>query len=246
MIKFFRKIRQQLLTENKFNKYIIYAIGEIVLVVIGILIALSINNWNEWQQQREKETIVLYDLKENLESNIQLLEKEIKGIKRRNRSGELIYQLVKNGNTNELITPEDWHRALLNGGNLILLQEGYESLKNNGFDIIVNADLKKEIVFLFENVHLGLLKSLQWGSSVQATYDKFILEHFYVNNDEEGNPIFGLIPRDYKNVIKNHYYFGLIDVSRGQRSVYLELYAKVRKHNQRVLQLIKDELDESE
>ena len=47
MIKFFRKIRQNLLSENRFNKYLIYAIGEIFLVVIGILIALQVNNWNE-------------------------------------------------------------------------------------------------------------------------------------------------------------------------------------------------------
>jgi len=47
MIKFFRKIRRQLLTENRFSKYLLYAIGEIVLVVIGILIALQINIWNE-------------------------------------------------------------------------------------------------------------------------------------------------------------------------------------------------------
>jgi len=47
MIKFFRKIRQKLLSENKFSKYLIYAIGEIILVVIGILIAISINNWNQ-------------------------------------------------------------------------------------------------------------------------------------------------------------------------------------------------------
>ena len=47
MIKFFRKIRQNLLVENKTGKYLKYAIGEIVLVVIGILIALQINNWNE-------------------------------------------------------------------------------------------------------------------------------------------------------------------------------------------------------
>ncbi|MFT5941322.1 hypothetical protein [Sediminicola arcticus] len=47
MIKLFRRIRQNLLTENKFNKYLLYAIGEIVLVVIGILIALQINNLNE-------------------------------------------------------------------------------------------------------------------------------------------------------------------------------------------------------
>jgi Family of unknown function (DUF6090) len=47
MIKFFRKIRQRLVTENKFSKYLIYAVGEIVLVVIGILIALGVNNWNQ-------------------------------------------------------------------------------------------------------------------------------------------------------------------------------------------------------
>ena len=47
MIKFFRKIRQRLLSENKLSKYFLYAIGEIVLVVMGILIALQINNNNE-------------------------------------------------------------------------------------------------------------------------------------------------------------------------------------------------------
>ena len=47
MIKFFRHIRQNLIMENKTSKYLKYAIGEIILVVIGILIALQVNNWNE-------------------------------------------------------------------------------------------------------------------------------------------------------------------------------------------------------
>jgi len=47
MITFFRKIRQELIAESRLSKYLIYALGEIVLVVIGILIALQINNWNE-------------------------------------------------------------------------------------------------------------------------------------------------------------------------------------------------------
>ena len=55
MIKFFRKIRQNLLTENKFSKYLIYAIGEIILVVIGILIALQLNDWNDHQKQLKLE-----------------------------------------------------------------------------------------------------------------------------------------------------------------------------------------------
>jgi len=55
MIKFFRKIRYNLMSENKKGKYIKYAIGEIVLVVIGILIALSINNWNNNNQDKKLE-----------------------------------------------------------------------------------------------------------------------------------------------------------------------------------------------
>ncbi len=66
MIKFFRRLRQQLLSESKFTKYLIYAIGEIVLVVIGILIALQINNWNE-ERVQEKE---LDGLKKSISSAI--------------------------------------------------------------------------------------------------------------------------------------------------------------------------------
>jgi hypothetical protein len=51
MIKFFRRIRQQRLTDNKFSKYLLYAIGEIILVVIGILIAFQLNEWNDHRKQ---------------------------------------------------------------------------------------------------------------------------------------------------------------------------------------------------
>ncbi|WP_445752736.1 DUF6090 family protein [Polaribacter sp.] len=66
MIKFFRKICQKLLVENRFNKYLVYAIGEIILVVIGILIALQINNWNEERKNANEEKQVLTSLHANL------------------------------------------------------------------------------------------------------------------------------------------------------------------------------------
>ena len=66
MIKFFRKIRQNLLSENKFNKYLIYAIGEIFLVVIGILIALQINNWNENRKVNALAKKYISDIKTDL------------------------------------------------------------------------------------------------------------------------------------------------------------------------------------
>lgn len=63
MIKFFRRIRQRLLTENKFTRYLLYAIGEIILVVIGILIALQVNTWNEGRILKEKEKEYLTDIR---------------------------------------------------------------------------------------------------------------------------------------------------------------------------------------
>ncbi|MFT4982518.1 MAG: sensor domain CHASE-containing protein [Bacteroidia bacterium] len=62
MIKFSRKIRQQMLTENQFSKYLLYAVGEIVLVVIGIMIALSINNASEVDKLRQKEITLLSEM----------------------------------------------------------------------------------------------------------------------------------------------------------------------------------------
>ena len=74
MIKFFRKIRRGLLTETKFMKYLVYAIGEIVLVVIGILIALSINNWNDNIKKNEMVKVYLQNFVEDLKEDKQKME----------------------------------------------------------------------------------------------------------------------------------------------------------------------------
>ncbi|MFP4846035.1 hypothetical protein [Winogradskyella sp. PE311] len=69
MIKFFRKIRQKMLTENKFSKYFLYAIGEITLVIIGILLALAINDWKNEQRINSEETATLQKLIQDLKSD---------------------------------------------------------------------------------------------------------------------------------------------------------------------------------
>ena len=66
MIKFFRKIRQNLLFEGKNGKYLKYAFGEIILVVIGILIALQVNEWNNERNKNKAEEIVLEQFKSDL------------------------------------------------------------------------------------------------------------------------------------------------------------------------------------
>ena len=85
MIKFFRHIRKQLLGEGKTTKYFKYAIGEILLVVIGILIALSINNWNENRKEQKQQTKLITQLLEDAnidsvfyESRLLLFSKQLK------------------------------------------------------------------------------------------------------------------------------------------------------------------------
>jgi len=81
MIKFFRKIRQNLLSEGNTGKYLKYAIGEIILVVIGILIALQLNNYNDTLNQNDFERKALINLKLDFEYNQTELNKSIAELK---------------------------------------------------------------------------------------------------------------------------------------------------------------------
>ncbi|MCF7561797.1 DUF6090 family protein [Sabulilitoribacter multivorans] len=71
MIKFFRNIRKDFLSEGKTSKYFKYAIGEIILVVVGILIALQVNNWNEIRKDRVKEKEILNEIHSDFKNNLE-------------------------------------------------------------------------------------------------------------------------------------------------------------------------------
>ena len=84
MLSFFRRIRKALLSDGAVPRYILYAIGEIALVLIGILIALQINNWNEWRKDRIEEKQILIGLKEEFEMHLDDLAYQL------NRSKDLV------------------------------------------------------------------------------------------------------------------------------------------------------------
>lgn len=94
MIKFFRKIRQKLLTENKLRKYLLYAVGEIVLVVIGILIALAINNWNEDRKTDVELKQISQNLIQEFESNQVALNRSLGDLKSAKNAGLEILSLM--------------------------------------------------------------------------------------------------------------------------------------------------------
>jgi hypothetical protein len=183
MIKFFRKIRQKLLTENKFSKYLIYAIGEIVLVVIGILIALQINNNSENHKKQQFEITILENIKEDIladkldcELNLEYIKVEIT-----NEQRLLDFLFDKNIQPSDSISFND---AL--GIDLIteFHNASFNNLQNNNIGLITNNKLYKEIT-RFYDFYVSALKELENSHDYANTYDdKFIFfkKHFTVIN----------------------------------------------------------------
>ena len=152
MIKFFRKIRQSLLSENKFSKYLIYAIGEIILVVIGILIALQINNWNQSKIQHKKEMVILEELKKGLESDLN--NEFIPGIAYYNEAKEALNKLDDFYKNNDVAISNDsltqYFQTYLKGEwNFVFNTAAFENLKSMGMDIISNDSLRSKISAIY-------------------------------------------------------------------------------------------------
>jgi hypothetical protein len=187
MIKFFRTIRQNLLMENKTRKpafaagrYFKYAVGEITLVVIGILIALSINNWNEARIQQQKEIVNLVELKKGLEND--LITEFIPGIDKYNFVGNAAKNVLNIYNNSETF-PDDslskyFRTSVLGEWNFIFNVATYENLKSTGIDIISNDSLRTKISSLYSNEYPELIAR---GERVLRYYENE-LRPFLQNN----------------------------------------------------------------
>lgn len=167
MIKFFRHIRKSLLMESKTSKYFKYALGEILLVVIGILIALSINNWNETKKERKLETKVLNELLTSLENNYNSMVSDSTYRALWNTSSDIIIKFIESDLPYVDSLNIHFQHARKPGTNLSLSYAGYEGLKNVGFGIITSDSLRKNIVELFELTHKSLLEEMEYFESFQ-------------------------------------------------------------------------------
>ncbi|MCW5518175.1 DUF6090 family protein [Muriicola sp. Z0-33] len=179
MIKFFRRIRQQLLTENKFSKYLIYAIGEIILVVIGILIALQINNWNQDKIETRKEIFHLENILNNLENDlnnqitpcIQKTEKQIEA-----------FSLLKSGFYENDNISNDSIRQLffqnLGQWDLVLNTVAFDNLQSISMDILSNDSIKSKLLDLYGN-NYSYIKSLK--NNYDETHYERISTPLFVN-----------------------------------------------------------------
>lgn len=193
MIKFFRKIRQGLLTESKFGKYLLYAVGEIVLVVLGILIALSLNTWNDQRKDRIAEKELYKTLIESLEIDLEDVR-----LKRRKIDSAIIGQeLFITHSLEEVkarISDEEFFDLLQRVGNtsnsfVPNLSVYNKIVQNREIDLIQSIDLQQDIIDLYE-VQYWEYKDLD-NSLERAAQEELVrnffgdIAHWFINNTPE-------------------------------------------------------------
>ena len=109
MINFFRKTRKKLADDNKPLKYMRYAIGEIVLVMIGILLALQVNNWNNSRIDKSKEQAILKNLHVDFKANINNLDNVYNNSVEAYQASVILLDIIKDDN---VIDPEEVERLI--------------------------------------------------------------------------------------------------------------------------------------
>lgn len=154
MITLFRKVRQSLISENKFKKYLLYAFGEIILVVIGILIALSINTWNQNRLNTKKETYYLTQLKQELSNqNEEINERLERASSSLKVVDTLLYHFNKDGKFTASIELNGNLFQLIGGTNLKLYRTTFDELISTGQLTLIKSDeLRSKILFCYQEI----------------------------------------------------------------------------------------------
>lgn len=235
MLKFFRRIRRKLLEEGTLKKYLAYSLGELLLIVIGILIALQINNWNENRQNRLKEARILHELDKNLQSNLKILENEIATHNETVRQIEVIIDYLDeerplSDSLGHMLDRARWI------DNLELTTSAFESLKSVGFDLIRSDTLRIEIINLFDEEYENAcnfinVTGLAKYNSINGLYEKYF-------SAKKGL----ILPNDLDNFHKNQEFYNMLTLRRDWKANLRRNYLQLLNKTLNLKKLISEEL----
>lgn len=246
MITFFRSIRKNLITEGIATRYLKYAVGEIILVVIGILIALQINNWNNEKQQEKIEIKYLKELKENLKKDLNDIEFNISFNESKLTSNKIILDYL-NGQTAEVDSIEFHFSNLFFSTRTLVNMSAYENLKSRGLEIISNDSLRQQITTLYEFNFYNTIDfetkddhEFQYQILVPEITKNLNITQFNVNG---GNISGAAKPINKEMLSKNHSFKNALIVNHTIRHLMTETYINLKHNVEKCIHEIDFELD---
>ncbi|MBI1191879.1 MAG: hypothetical protein GC205_01705 [Bacteroidetes bacterium] len=177
MIKFFRRIRQGLLYQGRTGKYLTYAVGEIILVVIGILIALQINNWNEKRKQGKQELAYLGRLLIENEQDLVTFQQSIQDLTKGNKTIEEMATVLNHKNYSDSVVLEKVEKYLIYGCHYPFFNPStstFDDLSSTGnMGVINDVDLRDVIVKHYANydyIKANFQVNADWALPIDAPF----------------------------------------------------------------------------
>lgn len=226
MIHFFRKIRQQLLSDNRVPKYVLYAIGEIVLVVLGILIALSINNANDLAKLRKKEFALLTEMSENLRIDLRDLDFNIEGNNQRIRANKIILKTLQERKPmNDTLKP--YYGGIFGNYQLSENTAAWATLQSVGLDLVSNDSLRNAISHLYmveygylDNLEKGIDDRYQWETLYPQILALINVDRLWVSAE----------PIDHEALMDNRKFQETLKMNLFLRNYLQNQYTTIRAH----------------
>jgi hypothetical protein len=251
MIKFFRHIRQSLIVKNQTGKYFKYAIGEIVLVVFGILIALQINNWNESRKEASFELQILKAFKESLEADLSDIDGNIGLHQRGLKAADSILGLMKSPASIDEDSLAILFMRVMIHTRFVHSTSAFESLKAKGVNIISNDNLQKKIVDVYDSQYNFFLLNEQdfvdqmmigWHTVFPSRFEEGV-DVDIISGKFEGS----LMPIDFESLKKDQEFLYYLKTVRNWTMIFIEFhYRKLRTAIVELLVLINKEIDREE
>ena len=262
MISFFRKIRQSLLKEGKTGRYLKYAFGEILLVVIGILIALQINNWNEQRKVNIQEATLLKNLQQDLNLDKLDLNFNLKYHKLFLKGEVDLLEFLQSDLT-EPHSTIDYSNALGIPVVSVIHKSTFNNLINNDIGVISNNELKKKITRFYDYFVMSILKIENEKQEYETYSNKkpYFQKYFKLdnqlkeialgsdNNEHQYNPNLdrqSLLLNDLRGARQDHAFKIELNESIFIRNAKIGNYINILQKNEELYEAIEIELKKLE
>ena len=249
MIKFFRHIRQRMIKENRVSKYLLYAIGEIVLVVIGILIALQINTWNQQRERNNQETIYLEDLRNDFLFDLETLDQKVAQNDKAIENAKEVLTLISSKTD---FSDEDKMKLYvlllpLCGESYFIPEQGtiHQIEASSSGNYIRNKALKDQI-FRYHSSREREEKNME--QSIQIYQHHFITPNVLsigmdpVFSEMAFNESYEFDPVDVSSLMKNKQFITALFMKSAGATNQNNVYRSVQKEAEQIVALINDEL----
>ena len=242
MLKFFRRIRRKLLQEGNFRQYLLYAVGEILLVMVGILLALQVNSWNENRLERIEEVNLLEGIQKDLAQDTLSYQSALRiqriSLRTQTALRDILYKIrpATDSTTN-------YFRSISATSTPIFIVATYERAVREGLKTVSNDSLRNNLVLYYESTipymdnKTKIDPKYQFAVIMRPFYNKYLK----IELDQNGTKTYSI--NDFEALANDNPFLAELNSALLNKDALIELLEESMEGCKSLMGQIEDELE---